>query len=258
MKNLLFPAVIFFAFAANAQMGIGITVPDASAQLDITSSTKGLLMPRMTLSQRNAIASPATGLLIFQSDVNTGFYYYSSSSWIKLDANIHGLGDIKYSYQAADHNGWYLLTGQLKSSLPAGAQAAATALGMGTNLPDTRDKIVKHRATSGETTGSLSGSNAITLTQSDLPNVVLTTSTNGAHTHTYSDAYWSSENQGNAGLLGSGGSQDYDNARAYSNQTTASAGAHTHSIALNGNVTQTTADNRQESFNLNMFIYLGN
>ena len=258
MKNLLLIAVIVFASKANAQMGIGITVPNASAQLDITSTTRGLLMPRMTLVQRNAIASPATGLIIFQSDVNTGFYYYNASSWIKLDANLNGLGDIKYSYQAADHNGWYLLTGQLKSTLPAGAQTTATALGIGTNLPDTRDKIVKHRAAAGEALGSLTGSNTLTLIQSNLPNVSITTSSDGAHTHTYSDAYWSSENGPDDNLLGSGASQDTDNGRIASDRTTASSGVHTHSIALNGGVTQTTVDNRQAGFNLNMFIYLGN
>jgi microcystin-dependent protein len=257
MKNLLFLAAMAFGTLSYAQMGVGTAVPHASAQLDITSTSKGLLMPRMTLVQRDAISNPATGLIIFQSDGNAGFYFFNSGTWNKLDANVNGLGDIKYSYQVANHNGWYLLTGQLKSSLPAGAQTVATTLGFGTTLPDTRDKILKHRA-SGETVGSLSGSNTMTIAQNNLPNILLTTSSDGLHTHTYSDAYWSSENQGNAGLRGSGGTQDNDNAKLSDILTTASSGAHTHTIALNGNVTQVAVDNRQSSLNLNMFIYLGN
>ncbi len=259
MKNLLIIAIIAFSTTVNAQMGIGNAVPHSSAQLDITSTTKGLLMPRMTLAQRDAITAPAAGLMIFQTDVNPGIFYFNNGSWRKLDADIAVLGDIKYSYHAANHDGWYLLTGQLKSSLPAGAQAVATALGFGSLLPDTRDMTVKHRAATGEAAGSITGSNALALVQSNLPNVTLTTTSNGSHTHSYSDSYWSSENSGNAGLRGSGSpNQDSDNTRIYTGRNTESAGAHTHTIALNGGVTQTMIDNRQAGFNLNMFIYLGN
>jgi len=55
---------LFSAFAANAQVGIGTTTPDASAQLEVLSTSKGLLVPRMTLAQRNSIARPANALLI--------------------------------------------------------------------------------------------------------------------------------------------------------------------------------------------------
>ena len=56
--------------------------PDASAALDITSTTGGLLVPRMTETQRDAISSPAaTGLMIYQTDGTAGFYYYNGSSW---------------------------------------------------------------------------------------------------------------------------------------------------------------------------------
>ncbi|MBI4649045.1 MAG: hypothetical protein HY738_21265, partial [Bacteroidia bacterium] len=54
-----------------------------SAMLDVKSSTKGMLVPRLTTEQRNAIASPATGLLVF--DVSLGsFYFYNDSVWVNL------------------------------------------------------------------------------------------------------------------------------------------------------------------------------
>ncbi len=68
-------------FPANGAVGIGTATPNASSLLDITSITKGVLLPRMTKSQRDAIAAPATGLLIYQTNSNAGFYYYAGSGW---------------------------------------------------------------------------------------------------------------------------------------------------------------------------------
>jgi microcystin-dependent protein len=72
---------------ATGNVGIGTTTPDASAALDVTSTDKGVLFPRMTQAQRTAIASPATGLLVYQTGGNpnlSGYYYYSGTSWTKL------------------------------------------------------------------------------------------------------------------------------------------------------------------------------
>ncbi|MFT6842613.1 MAG: hypothetical protein ACJASR_001381 [Psychroserpens sp.] len=80
-----------------AQVGIGTANPDASAALDITSTTKGLLIPRMTETQRDAITSAATGLMIYQTDGTAGFYYYNGSSWATLGAATsptYNIGDV--------------------------------------------------------------------------------------------------------------------------------------------------------------------
>jgi trimeric autotransporter adhesin len=55
-------------FPSSGAAGIGTTTPDASSLLEIKSTSKGLLIPRMTLTQRNAIAAPATGLMIYQTN----------------------------------------------------------------------------------------------------------------------------------------------------------------------------------------------
>ncbi len=55
--------------------------PHPSAMLDVASTNSGVLIPRMTLEQRDAITSPADGLLIFQTDNTPGFYYYENGSW---------------------------------------------------------------------------------------------------------------------------------------------------------------------------------
>ncbi|MEY4274636.1 MAG: hypothetical protein RLZZ252_760 [Bacteroidota bacterium] len=68
----------------NNRLGIGTNAPNASSVLDVNSTSKGILIPRMTASQKSAIASPTTGLLIYQTDASTGFYYYNGSSWISI------------------------------------------------------------------------------------------------------------------------------------------------------------------------------
>lgn len=65
-------------------VGINTTSPNASAALDIVATDKGVLIPRLTMSQRNAIASPATSLLIYQTDGTTGFYYYNGATWVNI------------------------------------------------------------------------------------------------------------------------------------------------------------------------------
>jgi hypothetical protein len=64
-----------------AQVGIGTTTPNTSSMLDIESTNSGLLIPRMTLAQKTAIATPATGLLIYQTNGTAGFWYYDGTIW---------------------------------------------------------------------------------------------------------------------------------------------------------------------------------
>ena len=67
------------SFAQNS-VGIGTQSPHASAILDVSSTTKGFLAPRTTTVQRSAIASPAKGLLVYDTDLNS-LYHYNGSAW---------------------------------------------------------------------------------------------------------------------------------------------------------------------------------
>lgn len=73
-------------------VGIGTVSPNASAALEVNSTTKGFLLPTMTQTQRNAISTPATGLLIYQSDNTPGFYYYNGSAWTAIAGAAAGGG----------------------------------------------------------------------------------------------------------------------------------------------------------------------
>jgi len=68
-------------FPSTGPVGIGTITPDASSLLEIKSTQKGVLIPRMTLAKRDIIAAPATGLLIYQTNSTPGFYYYDGASW---------------------------------------------------------------------------------------------------------------------------------------------------------------------------------
>ena len=68
-------------FPSSGAAGIGTTSPNSSSLLEIKSTTKGLLIPRLTQTQRNAISAPVTGLLIYQTDNYPGFYYYDGNAW---------------------------------------------------------------------------------------------------------------------------------------------------------------------------------
>ncbi|MCP3906526.1 MAG: DUF1566 domain-containing protein [Oceanicoccus sp.] len=65
-------------------VGINTSAPDNSAQLEVSSSTKGLLPPRMSSIEREAISSPATGLMIYNTTTNKP-NYYNGTEWMNYD-----------------------------------------------------------------------------------------------------------------------------------------------------------------------------
>lgn len=89
--------LLFCSIITNAQVGIGTIDPDRSAILDITSTTQGMLTPRMTTAQRVAIStSPSSkGLLVFDTDENA-FNFFNGTSWEKLGVANNG----------NDYTGW--------------------------------------------------------------------------------------------------------------------------------------------------------
>jgi hypothetical protein len=95
MKTILYLPLLFLAanslFAqSNIQHSLSVntdgSAPNASAQLDVSATDKGMLVPRMTSAQRTAIASPATGLLVFDTNSNT-FWFYNGTAWSNLSSS---------------------------------------------------------------------------------------------------------------------------------------------------------------------------
>jgi microcystin-dependent protein len=174
-------ALLFIFETGNAQVGIGTVSPDPSAALDISASGKGILVPRITLTQRTGIASPAQGLVVYQTDGIPGFYYNagtsSTPSWLIIESATFTLpssngnagellqsnGDGTTSWSAAGvpagtvvpyagitaPTGWALCYGQaLSRSLYSNLfSIVATTYGAGDgsttfNLPDLRGRLI--------------------------------------------------------------------------------------------------------------------
>jgi hypothetical protein len=84
-KLILAFSLICLSFAAQAQVGIGTNSPAASAQLEVNSTTKGFLPPRMTQAQRNLISNPVAGLIVYCTNCGSGeLQGYNGSAWTNM------------------------------------------------------------------------------------------------------------------------------------------------------------------------------
>ena len=202
MKKLLLNTVFAIsatclAFAAQAQTGVGTISPDASAQLEINSTTKGLLPPRMTQAQRNAITSPAAGLVIFNTtsnhlEINTGTP--ASPVWVSADAgSLSSVSLTSTTSPAGTTTGQMAYNTNASSGLPVGpvywdgTQWVSAAPGSTTNITLTSSTApagssvgqTAYNTGSVQPTGlvywdgtqwkSVNASNAITLTSATSP-----------------------------------------------------------------------------------------
>ena len=123
------------SLAARAQsVGIGTTAPDASAALDVVATDKGALLPRMTALGRGAITAPATGLIVFQTDGATGFYYNtgtpSAPVWQQIATAAGTSTDFIQNQNAVDQAANFRIngTGSVLGRLGAGTSAPQLGL----------------------------------------------------------------------------------------------------------------------------------
>ena len=86
-KCFLIQLILLPSISIYAQVGIGTITPDVSSVLDVSSTSKGLLMPRLTEIERDKILLPVTGLMIFNTssnDVQLNIGTPSVPSWIGI------------------------------------------------------------------------------------------------------------------------------------------------------------------------------
>ena len=86
--------------------GIGTSTPDGTSILEMQSNSKGLLMPRLTAAQKNAIVTPAQGLIIYQTDSVPGFYFYKQNNWYSLTSGTNKINNFSqtFNYTGAVQN----------------------------------------------------------------------------------------------------------------------------------------------------------
>ena len=137
-------AAVLITATTYAQIGINNENPDASAALDITSTTAGFLMPRMTNAQRQAISNPAAGLQVFVTDFDGGsVMLYNGTEWGTLsftkkrpDAPIIGtatLGNAQATvpFTAPSSDGGSAITSYTATSSPGGITGTLSQSGSG-------------------------------------------------------------------------------------------------------------------------------
>jgi len=163
-------AVGVLPLAASAQVGLGTATPSAKAALDIAATDKGLLIPRLTETQRLAIAAPPQGLMVYQTDgtasggAQTGFWYYAGTpaAWVFLSPAGDNLGN-HTATQNLD-----LAANQLVGN--GGTQglaiSSAGSVGIGTTTPTATLDVVGTLRTTG----------------ADVPTTIAQTSSNSAYT----------------------------------------------------------------------------
>ncbi len=137
VRFVYFIALMFVSIHLKAQTGIGTSTPHASAKLEVSSTDKGILIPRMTVSQRTAISNPENGLLVYQTDGTSGFYVNSGSSsspvWSRINSDwIKSGNDISYS------GGDVSITGNQTVS---GNVTATNFIGSGSQLSNVLTKV---------------------------------------------------------------------------------------------------------------------
>ena len=148
MRKILF--FLLISLSALAQTGIGTTTPNASAKLDVFSTNKGFLPPRITLtgaSDVSTIATPVAGLLIYNTatagtapnNVVPGYYYWNGTFWSQISTGLilDASKTASFSVSAADNNKLFLISSStavtvtIPTGLPVGFSCQFIQTGAG-------------------------------------------------------------------------------------------------------------------------------
>jgi hypothetical protein len=158
----LFLILIFFTFSCIAQVGIGTVSPNASSILDISSTTNGILVPRLTSAQRIAVGTPAQSLMVYDTDVDL-YYYFSTSNNYWTPINVGSVKNITASaYTLLDtDNGRILdfsnasdISVTVPDTLPIGFQVSISQTGLGNVvLVPSGAMVVNNRYSGTQTSG---------------------------------------------------------------------------------------------------------
>lgn len=159
LGQILLIAGLLFSVQVNAQTGIGTTAPNVSAKLEIASTDKGLLIPRMTSTQRGNIASPANGLLVYQTDGVIGFYVNTGTSavpaWTRINMDWVRTGnDIAYTLGNVSTTG----------TLTGGSSNTSSISGFGANINSQSGTTYTILATDNGKVIQSTGASAMTIT----------------------------------------------------------------------------------------------
>jgi hypothetical protein len=101
-KSAAFVIAVLLSFGIMAQVGVGTSTPASSAQLDVSSTNKGFLPPRMTAVQRDSIETPVAGLMVYCTNCGSNggeIQFYNGSSWRNMTGGSAALPAIGQPYR---------------------------------------------------------------------------------------------------------------------------------------------------------------
>ena len=131
---------------SGGNVGVGTSAPNTSALVDMTSTTSGFAMPRMTSAQRKAIVSPATGLEVYDTSLK-GHYTFDGTKW---DCSDNPAGTVNYFANVTAPNGYLICNGQAvnRTTYAELFNAIGTLYGVGDgsttfNVPDLRGEFIR-------------------------------------------------------------------------------------------------------------------
>ena len=146
---------------SGGNVGVGAANPHDSALLEVAATDKGMLIPRMTRDQRDAIGTPATGLLVYQADQTPGFYFYDGVQWSSVSDGAGTVTAVTASGPLASSGGTTPnLTIAMAGSTQTGALASADWVTFNAKVPTNRTIATTAPLTGG---GALSGNLTLAL-----------------------------------------------------------------------------------------------
>ncbi len=249
-------ANLIFAQVQGVAINTDNSAADPTAILDVKSTNRGVLFPRMTQAQRLAIVLPAPGLFVFQTDGKVGLYVHDGTKWLLMafqDTSAPAGTIMAFAGPLASvPTGWLPCNGAAVGRMtnPDLFAAIGTAWGNGDgattfNVPNLQGRFL--RGLSGGTgidpdaggrTASAAGGNtgdAVGTIQGDVfsnhshgVNISGSTNTAGSHSHQYVKVSGASD-------LNDGGSDHHNPNTSSTNQQTDPAGDHTHPFTVSGN-----------------------
>ena len=137
-STLTFDTTTLYINPTTNSIGIGTATPHLSAEVDITSTTGGILVPRMTTLQKTGIASPANGLLVYDITTNS-FWVYKNTLWVEMITGAPNINTQTVSYQLTpadngkiiEFNSASAVNCTIPTGLPAGFQVSISQIGLG-------------------------------------------------------------------------------------------------------------------------------